>query len=75
VDDGGGAVVVTVVKRAEDDAATVVRAYESTGRAEHARFRLFAREIESDFGAGEIKTFRVPRDSGAPVVETNLLEW
>ena len=75
VDDGGGAVVVTVVKRAEDDAATVVRAYESTGRAEHARFRLFAREIESDFGAGEIKTFRVPRDSGAPVVKTNLLEW
>ncbi len=68
-------VVVTVVKRAEDDDAAVVRAYEAAGRAAKARFRLFERELEADFGAGEIKTFRVPRAPDAPVVETNLLEW
>ena len=36
---------------------------------------LVGRTIEADFGAHEIKTFRVPRDPGEPVVETNLLEW
>jgi alpha-mannosidase len=75
LDDGGGAVVLTVVKRAEDDDATVVRAYETTGKPAPARFEVFGRAVEADFGANEIKTFRVPRDREAPVVETNLLEW
>jgi alpha-mannosidase len=77
VDDGGGDVVVTVLKRAEDDDALVVRAYESSGRPGRARIALplVGRTIEADFGAHEIKTFRVPRDSASPVVETNLLEW
>jgi len=76
--DGGGAVVLTVVKGAEDGGgALVLRAYESTGRPAHATIELplVGRTIEADFGAGEIKTFLVPADPDAPVVETNLLEW
>jgi len=76
--DGGGAVVLTVVKSAEDGGgALVLRAYESTGRPAHATVELplAGRTIEADFGAGEIKTFLVPADPDASVVETNLLEW
>jgi alpha-mannosidase len=73
--DGGGAVVVTVVKGAEDDDALVVRAYESSGRAARATIELFGRTYDEEFGAGEIKTFRVPRNSDTPVAEVNLLEW
>jgi alpha-mannosidase len=36
---------------------------------------LVDRTIEAEFGPAEIKTFRVPRDSGGAVVETDLLEW
>ena len=77
VDDGGGDAVVTVVKRAEDDDALVVRAYESAGRAARASISLPAvgRVFDAEFGASEIKTFRVPRDPSSPVVETSLLEW
>jgi alpha-mannosidase len=67
-------VVVTVVKRAEDGDALVVRAYESAGRPASARIDVLGRTIEAEFGAHEIKTFRVPRDGGE-IVETNLLEW
>jgi alpha-mannosidase len=76
--DGGGDVVVTVVKLAEDgDGALVVRAYESAGRAAHAAIELplVGRTIEADFGPHEIKTFKVPRDPGAAVAESSLLEW
>jgi alpha-mannosidase len=75
--DGGGDVVVTVLKRAEDDEALVVRAYESAGRAARATIALplVDRTLEAEFGAHEIKTFRVPRDPSEPVAEVNLLEW
>jgi alpha-mannosidase len=76
--DGGGDVVVTAIKEAEDgDGALIVRAYESAGRAAHATIDLplVDRTIEADFGAHELKTFRVPRDPEAAVAETSLLEW
>lgn len=77
-DDGGSGVVVTVLKSDEDGTGdVVVRAYESAGRPERARIALpvlGGRVIESDFGACEIKTFRVPRDPQQPVAETDLLE-
>ncbi|AXK31649.1 alpha-mannosidase [Streptomyces armeniacus] len=77
-DDGGGSVLVTVLKGDEDGAGDlVVRAYESAGEPTTARIALPAyggRVIESAFGAHEIKTFRVPRDTQLPVVETDLLE-
>jgi alpha-mannosidase len=79
LDDGGGPVVVSVLKAAEDgDGSLVVRAYESAGRPARASIALplVGRTIEADFGAAEIKSFRVPRDpAAAAVVETNLLEW
>jgi alpha-mannosidase len=65
--DGGGDVVVTVVKGGEDG-GTVVRAFESTGRAAHATINALGRTIEADFGPNEIKTFVDGR-------ETDLLEW
>jgi alpha-mannosidase len=76
--DGGGPVLVTVLKGAEDgDGAVVVRAVETTGRSTDATIRLplLDRTIESSFGPGEIKTFLVPREPGAPPLETDLLEW
>jgi alpha-mannosidase len=66
--DGGGDAVVTVVKRAEDSDAFVVRAYEASGRAAHARIEALGTSIEADFGAHEIKTF-------VGGEETDLLEW
>jgi len=74
-DDGGGSVVATVVKAAEDGGAFVVRAIESAGRATRATLRLLDSTFDADFGAHEIKTFRVPRDAREPVTETDLLEW
>jgi alpha-mannosidase len=66
-----------VLKHAEDGDAIVLRAFESAGRAAHARIMLplLGRTVEAAFGANEIKTFVVPREVGAPVRETNLLEW
>ncbi|MGI5397442.1 alpha-mannosidase [Streptomyces sp. CA-251251] len=78
VDDGGGAVAVSVVKAAEDGSGDlVVRAYESQGRPASVRIALPVlgeRVIEARFGRHEIRTFRVPREPGRPVIETDLLE-
>jgi alpha-mannosidase len=76
--DGEGPVVVTVIKLAEDgDGAVIVRAYESAGAPASARIELplVERTVDAEFGAHEIKTFRVPRDPAQPVTEVNLLEW
>jgi alpha-mannosidase len=70
--DGGGNVVVTVVKRSEDDDAIVVRAFESSGRSSRALIEVLGRSWQADFGAHEIKTFRLARDG---VTEVDLLEW
>ncbi len=72
------AVVLTVLKAAEEgDGDLVLRAYESAGRPVHVSIDLplVGRTIEADFGAAEIKTWKVPRDPAAPVAETSLLEW
>ena len=74
----GDSVVVTLIKAAEDgDGSLVVRAHETAGRPSRARIGLplVGRTLEAEFRAGEIKTFRVPRDPGAAVEETSLLEW
>lgn len=74
--DGGGDVVMTVVKGAEDaDGAVVVRAYETAGRPARATFDVLGRTFDAEFGAHELKTFRVPEDADEPVAEVNLLEW
>jgi alpha-mannosidase len=71
-------VVVTVLKVAEDgDGTLIVRGYETAGRPARATIELplVERTIEAEFGAHEIKTFKVPRDPEAAVAETSLLEW
>ncbi len=71
------AIMVTVLKQAEDGDDLIVRAYETTGTATQGIITLpkWNRRIEAAFAAGEIKTFRVPRDAGQPIVETDLIEW
>ena len=44
------------------------------GRARIALPLLGDRVAEAEFGAFQIRTFRVPRDPRAPVTETDLLE-
>lgn len=70
-------VVVAALKQAEDDDALIVRCYETNKTETTAEIRLpkWERAIRATFRPGEIKTFRVPKDGGQPVVETNLLEW
>ena len=71
-----GSVVPTVLKVAEDGPdALVVRAYETAGRACEATIEVLGRPVTASFGPAEIKTFLVPRDPDAPVVETDLIEW
>ena len=68
--------VVTVLKMAEDSQDLIVRAYESTQNEVQAEIHLpfCQRVIRTEFHPAEIKTFRVPRDPGRPVVEVNFLE-
>ncbi len=69
-------VLVSVLKLAEDGGDLILRAYETDKTPTHAHIRLesWNRAIETDFGACEIKTLRIPRDPTAPVVETDFLE-
>lgn len=73
--DGGGSVMITAVKGWEDGADLVVRAVETTGRPGSGRLALpvAGRVIEAEFGASQIRTFRVPLDGGE-VREVDLLE-
>jgi alpha-mannosidase len=70
-------VVAAALKQAEDGDDLILRCYESTKTATDATIRLphWERTIEARFRPGEIKTFRIPRDAAAPIVEVNLLEW
>jgi alpha-mannosidase len=81
-DDGAGAVMVTAIKGSEDvpdgaPADLVVRAVETTGRKAEARIELplAGRVIAGDFRPHQVRTFRVPRDPDAEIVEVDLLEW
>jgi len=70
-------IVVSALKQAEDGDDLVLRCYETDKLLTQATIRLprWERVIEASFAPCEIKTFRIPRDSGRPVVETDLLEW
>jgi alpha-mannosidase len=69
-------VVAGSVKLAEDGDDLVVRVVETSGRAGPARITLPAwdREVAFDIDPFEIRTFRIPRDGGSQVIETDLLE-
>ncbi|KAA9149178.1 alpha-mannosidase [Microbacterium lushaniae] len=82
VDDGAGAVMVTAVKGSEDvpDAAVadlIVRAVETRGVPGSARIALpiVDRVIEGEFRPHQVRTFRIPLDPAAAIVEVDLLEW
>lgn len=69
-------IVVTALKRSEDGDALVLRAFEAHRVACTATFRFprWNRVFEAQFGACEIKTFRIPVDAAEPVVELDLIE-
>lgn len=70
-------VAVSALKKAEDSEDLILRCYETVNHGTTATIRLpkWNRTIEAAFKPSEIKTFRIPKDPGEPVVETNLLEW
>ena len=80
----GAAVAIAVLKAPEEDGADgggatgdlVVRCVETSGAGGPARIDLasWGRIIEARFGPLEIKTFRVPRDPAAAIVELDLIE-
>jgi alpha-mannosidase len=69
-------VVLGALKLAEDADDLVVRAVETAGRGSVARIDLpaWSRSIEFEIAPFEIRNFRVPRDAGRQVTETDLLE-
>jgi alpha-mannosidase len=80
-----GSVMITAVKGSQDPvdggrtggADLIVRAVETAGRSASVTLRLpvVDRDLEVEFGPSQIRTFRVPRDPAAPVVEVDLVEW
>jgi alpha-mannosidase len=68
--------VLGAVKLAEDLEDLVLRVVETEGRGGRASVRLPAwdREVAFEAHPFEIRTFRVPRDPAATIVETDLLE-
>jgi alpha-mannosidase len=69
-------IIVTAFKQAEDGAGWILRAWETGKMATHASIHLpvCGRSLEADFGACEIKTFRIPLNPDLAVRETNFLE-
>jgi alpha-mannosidase len=65
------------MKRAEDNDDIILRCYETNKEATEVNIylRRWDRIITAAFDPCEIKTFRIPKDIGQPVIETNLLEW
>lgn len=70
-------IILSTMKKAEDNEDIIIRLYETSRKSTKAVISLpkLNRELEVNFGPCEIKTFRIPRDSEKPVIETNLLEW
>ncbi|WNQ09100.1 glycoside hydrolase family 38 C-terminal domain-containing protein [Paenibacillus aurantius] len=70
-------IIMSALKQAEDNDDLILRCYETSKIATKAVIRLpkWNRTIEADFGPCEIKTFRIPKNLGLTVTETNLLEW
>lgn len=86
-DDRAGAVMITAIKGSEDvpdatapggaAADVIVRVVETTGRTATASIDLpfVGRTIEGEFRPHQVRTFRVPLDPDADIVEVDLLEW
>ncbi len=70
-------VIISAIKQAEDNEDIILRCYETNKVATKATIKLpkWDRIIEASFRPCEIKTYRIPKDTSKPVIETNLLEW
>jgi alpha-mannosidase len=70
-------IIISAMKQAEDNDDVIIRCYETNKEATDVTISLpkWNRVIQAQFGACEIKTFRVPKDLDLPIVETDLLEW
>jgi alpha-mannosidase len=70
-------VVLSAMKKAEDNEDIILRLYETCRKETKVNIDLpkLNRTIEAVFKPCEIKTYRIPRDTDKPVLETNLLEW
>ena len=70
-------VLASVLKQAEEGDALILRLYETSKNSAEVKISLpfLERSFEASFTPCEIKTFRIPLDSSAPVSEVNLLEW
>jgi alpha-mannosidase len=81
--DGAGPVMVTAIKGSEDvsdgpgGADVVVRAVETTGAPARVTLDLplVGRTLDLEFGPSQIRTFRIPADPTAEVVEVDLVEF
>ena len=75
--------MVTAVKGSEDategpgGADLIVRAVETTGEPATVTLDLpiVGRTLDLEFGPSQIRTFRIPADPTAEVVEVDLVEW
>jgi len=69
-------IVVSAMKLAEDGNGLILRAYEAHGEQTRAQIDLpvLRRSISVGFGPAEIKTFRIPWNSGDAITETDLIE-
>ncbi|SKA85327.1 alpha-mannosidase [Clostridium sp. USBA 49] len=70
-------IVVSAMKKAEDNDDIILRLYETTREETKVTINLpkLERTLNVLFKPCEIKTFRIPKNTEKPVVETNLLEW
>ncbi len=69
-------ILVSAMKEAEDGDGIIVRAYETMRHDTTCTIKLpfLERVIKTQFSPCEIKTFKIPYDKSAEVIEVNMLE-
>ena len=69
-------ILVSAMKEAEDGDGIIVRAYETMRHDTACTIKLpfLERVIKTQFSPCEIKTFKIPYDKSAEVIEVNMLE-
>ena len=68
-DCGNDNVIVSAIKESEDNDGNIIRLYEMNGSDTAVQLKLFGKEIKSDIGHNEVKTFD---ENGT---ELDFMEW
>jgi alpha-mannosidase len=70
-------IIINVIKKAEDNDDLILRCYETSKLHTDAVIRLLRwnRTIKAHFMPSEVKPLRIPKDTGKPVTETDMIEW